>query len=162
MNLADYPLATILTVAAITVLVAVAGGLLTDIGPWYRELNKPSWQPPDWLFGPAWTIIFILAAFAAIDSYTVAPVGARQAVIWVFAINAVLNIGWSLFFFTLKSPMMALYEVVLLWLSIISIMVVIWPFSKYGPAALLPYLAWVSFAAWLNYNIVKLNAPGAA
>ena len=160
MNLASYPTSTIVVVAILTALVALAGGLLTEIGPWYRQLIKPSWQPPDWLFGPAWTVIFILAAYAAVDSYTRAPADARAAIIWVFAINAALNIAWSLFFFTLKSPMMALYEVVLLWLSIISIMVVIAPYSFNGVLALIPYTIWVSFAAWLNYNIVKLNAPG--
>lgn len=160
MNLTAYPTSTIVVVAILTALVALAGGLLTEIGPWYRELNKPSWQPPDWLFGPAWTVIFILAAYAAIDSYTAAPAEARAAVVWVFVINAALNVAWSLFFFTLKSPMMALYEVVLLWLSIISIMVVIAPYSFNGVLALIPYTIWVAFAAWLNYNIVKLNPPG--
>lgn len=160
MNPTEYPTSTIAVVAAITLLVAVAGGLLTEIGVWYRELKKPPWQPPDWLFAPAWTIIFILAAYAAIDSYTHAPAAAQAAVIVVFAINAVLNVAWSLLFFKLKSPGLALYEVVLLWLSIISIIVVIQPYSQWGPIALIPYLMWVAFAAFLNYTIVKLNAPG--
>ncbi len=156
-----YPSWTVIIVALLTAAVALAGGLLTQIGPWYRQLKKPTWQPPDWLFGPAWTIIFILAAYAAIDSYTNTSGNARTAVVVVFAINAVLNIAWSAFFFTLRSPMMALYEVVLLWLSIISIMVVISPYSPQGVYALIPYLLWVSFAAFLTYTIVQLNAPGA-
>jgi tryptophan-rich sensory protein len=160
MSFANYPLFTIVTVAVITLIVAIAGGLCTQIGPWYRALNKPSWQPPDWLFGPAWTVIFVLAAYAAIDSYTQAPPAARSAVVAVFAINAVLNVLWSFCFFTMKSPMLALYEVVLLLLSIVSIMVVIAPYSRSGVWALTAYLAWVSFAAFLNYTVVKLNAPG--
>jgi tryptophan-rich sensory protein len=155
----NYPTTTVAIVATITLVVAVAGGLLTEIGPWYRALKKPAWQPADWLFAPAWTIIFILAAYAAIDSYTHAPDGARAVIIVVFSINAVLNILWSGLFFKLRSPMMALYEVVLLWLSIITIIIVIMPYSTYGPIALLPYLVWVGFAAFLNYTIVRLNAP---
>lgn len=158
---ANYPLSTIVIVTTLIIIVAVAGALFTQIGPWYKALNKPSWQPPDWLFGPAWTVIFILTGYAAVDSYTNAPEGARKTIIIVFAINAVLNVLWSFCFFTLKSPMLALYEVVLLWLSIVSIMVVIAPFSPHGALALLAYLAWVSFAAFLNFTVVKLNAPGA-
>ena len=157
---ANYSLSTIVTVALLISIVAVVGALFTQIGPWYIGLKKPDWQPPDWLFAPAWTLIFILTGYAAIDSYTNAPEAARKAVIVVFAINAVLNVLWSFCFFTLKSPMLALYEVVLLWLSIVSIMVVIAPFSPYGALALLAYLAWVSFAAFLNFTVVKLNGPG--
>ncbi|MEM7256152.1 MAG: TspO/MBR family protein, partial [Pseudomonadota bacterium] len=115
----------------------------------------------DWLFAPAWTVIFILTGYAAVDSYTHAPLGARWVVVIVFCINAVLNVLWSFCFFTLKSPMLALYEVVLLWLSIVTIMIVIAPFSPNGALALLAYLAWVSFAAFLNFTVVKLNGPGA-
>jgi tryptophan-rich sensory protein len=158
MTIANYPLPTVLTVVVLTVLVALIGGLATVLGPWYDALKKPAWQPPDWLFGPAWTLIFLLAAYAAIDSYTQAPPTARTAIITVFAINAVLNILWSVLFFKLQSPMFALYEVVLLWLSIVSIMVVIYPYSLSGTLALVPYLAWVGFAAFLNYTIVTLNA----
>ena len=86
----------------------------------------------------------------------------RDMVIALFAINGVLNILWSVLFFTMRRPDWALIEVVLLWLSILAPMVYFLPFSWPSAALLIPYLAWVSFAAYLNRTIVRLNAPFAA
>lgn len=159
MTIAGYSIWTISIVVVITIAVAAAGAMATELGPWYAELKKPQWQPPDWLFGPAWTLIFTLAAAAAVISYTHASDSGKTAVIAVFVINAVLNILWSVLFFKLRSPMMALYEVTLLWLSIVSIMVVVMPHSRLAALLVVPYLLWVSFAGFLTYTIVKLNAP---
>jgi tryptophan-rich sensory protein len=142
---------------AVAAVVALAGGLLTDIGPWYAGLRKPTWQPPDWLFGPAWTLIFTLTAVAAALAWRDASVSARSGLMALFLLNAVLNIAWSWLFFTLRRPDWALIEVVLLWVSIAALIARIAPINGMASALLAPYLAWVSFAAFLNYTIVQLN-----
>jgi benzodiazapine receptor len=146
--------------AACAFAVAAVGGALTDIGPWYRDLVKPSFQPPDWAFGPAWTLIFALCAVAGAQSWQRAPnLRARTAVIVLFAVNAVLNVGWSLLFFRLRRPDWALLEVGLLWLSIVALILVCGRFAPRVRLLLLPYLAWVSFATLVNAEVVRLNAP---
>lgn len=133
---------------------------MTDIGPWYRALEKSSLTPPDWAFGPAWTIIYALAAIAAVLGWRAAKTSrARALIVSLFFVNAVLNIAWSFFFFRLKRPDLALAEVATLWISVLALIVFLWPHRKAAAAALAPYLAWVSFAAYLNYKVVTLNPP---
>jgi len=140
--------------------VAVAGGLATRIGPWYQQLAKPSWQPPDWLFGPVWTLIFALIAAAGVRAWWDIPPGsARNTVIALFVINGALNVLWSVLFFALRRPDWALWEVALLWLSIVALIVFIAAHSLTGAWLLVPYLVWVSFASALNWSIVRLNSP---
>jgi translocator protein len=139
--------------------VAGLGALTTDLGPWYFHLKKPSWQPPDWLFGPAWTLIFALAALAGVLYWRRDEnKDHRQRVLAAFALNAFLNTLWSLLFFRLKRPDWALYEVGFLWLSIVLLMVLLARNSQKSAWLLLPYLLWVSFASFLNLTIVNLNA----
>lgn len=136
------------------------GGLLTEIGPWYRNLRKPPWQPPDWLFGPAWTIILILAAWAGVLAWQGAPDAAgRLTVLILYAINFVLHFAWSPLFFKLRRPDWALAEVVLLWASVLALFLALRPLSEAAGWMILPYLLWVSFAAFLNLAIVRLNRP---
>jgi tryptophan-rich sensory protein len=150
---------TLVAAGGVTVL-ALAGMSLTRLGPWYYGLRKPNWQPPDWLFGPAWTIIFILeAASAVIGWQAVHSESDKTLLISSYVANGLLNMLWSLFFFTWRRPDWALYEVGFLWLSIIGMMAVLHHLA--GPAwiFLLPYLLWVSFASFLTATIVRLNAP---
>lgn len=133
---------------------------MTAIGPWYRALDKSSLTPPDWAFGPAWTIIYALAAIAAVLGWRAAKTNKTRAwLISLFFINAVLNVAWSFFFFRLMRPDVALAEVATLWFSVLALIVFLWPHRKAAAAVLTPYLAWVSFAAYLNYKIVMLNPP---
>jgi translocator protein len=151
----------VLAAASAAIVVALLGASMTDLGPWYQSLEKPSWQPPDWLFGPAWTVIFALAAMSGVAAWRAARDDAsREWVIGLFAINGVLNILWSALFFRLHRPDWALVEVVLLWASILVPIVVFVRYSKAASALLVPYLAWVSFAALLNLEIVRLNIFG--
>lgn len=138
-------------------IVSIAGGMLTDIGPWYRALVKPSWQPPDWLFGPVWTTIFILAAVSAALAWRAAGETQRRMVVILFVANGILNVGWSLLFFHLKRPLLAGLEVVLLWASIVALIWYVQRFSRPAAWLLAPYLLWVSFATVLNWTIVALN-----
>lgn len=138
--------------------VALLGGAMTDIGPWYWGLHKPSWQPPDWLFAPAWTLIFALAALSAALAWRHAPTRAtREWILALFGLNALLNVAWSAIFFRLQNPAAALVEVVLLWLSILLLIVVLPRVSRGASLLLVPYLAWVSFAGVLNWAVVQLN-----
>lgn len=149
-----------LVASSTAVLVALLGGLLTRLDDWYYALSKPAFQPPDWLFGPAWTIIFLLCVLAALDVWRrdLEP-GQRRLVVILFAVNGVLNVAWSALFFFLKRPDLALLEVAALWLSVLSLVVMLGRHSRRAGLMLLPYLAWVSFAAALNLAIVRLNAP---
>ncbi len=140
--------------------VGLIGGLSTEIGPWYRALKKPSFQPPDWLFGPAWTIIFALVAYAGAEVWQAATTpDARRLIVLAFAVNGFLNILWSILFFKFRRPDWALIEVALLWLSIVMLIAVSWGLSTRAVLALVPYLLWVSFASVLNYAAVQLNKP---
>jgi translocator protein len=144
------------------VLVAAVGAFLTDsLSHWYREeLKKPSWQPPDWAFGPAWTVIFALASW----SFYLAPrdspdQSSRLLVIGLFVLNGLANILWNPLFFKLRRPDWALMEVPFLWLSILAPIVLLWPISSTASLLLVPYLCWVTFAAYLNLAVVRLNRP---
>lgn len=150
----------VLTAAGAALLVALLGATVTDLGPWYRSLVKPEWQPPDPVFGIAWTIIFGLTAAAGVITWRRAPVGReREWTLGLFALNGFLNVFWSLLFFRLKRPDWALWEVTLLWLSIVALIIFVSRHTRLAGVLLIPYLAWVTLAAALNYEIVRLNGP---
>ena len=148
-------------VAGLTALfVAVLGSSMTDLGPWYQNLRKPSWQPPDWAFGPAWTLIFALSALsAAIAWKDTRDRGTREWILGLFALNAFLNVFWSTLFFRVKRPDWSFMEGFLLWGSVLILILFLRRFSPIASALLWPYLAWVTFAGILNWHIVQLNAP---
>lgn len=154
----------VIVAIGVALFLGAAGGLMTPIGPWYKALRKPWFQPPDWLFGPAWTIILGLAAWSAIIAWYAADGPAEQArVIALFATNAVCHFLWSPLFFRAQRPDWALVEVVFLWVSLVLLVLLLWPISHFASLLIVPYLLWVSFAAWLNRAIVTLNRPfGAA
>lgn len=140
--------------------VAVIGGTITDLGPWYEALAKPDWTPPRPVFPIAWTLIFALCALAGVSAWRAAPnARAADTVIGLFALNGFLNIGWSLLFFRLQRPDWAMYELIALWLSIAMLIYYCGRQSKLSALLLLPYLAWVTIAGALNWQIVQLNAP---
>ena len=150
------------TIAAIlwAVILGGAGGLLTTIGPWYRNLKKPPWQPPDWLFGPAWTLILGFAAWAAILAWDGAADDAgRTTIIVLYVINFVCHLLWSPLFFTFRRPDWSLLEVVFLWASVLALCICLRPFSVLASWLIVPYFIWVSFAVILNLFIVRLNGP---
>ena len=143
----------------LSVLVGGIGGAATDIGPWYYQLQKPSWQPPDWLFGPAWTTIYILTSIAGVKAWRRADEVQRRYFLGALLLNLVLNLLWSLIFFASQRPDIALLEVVPLWLSILLMMILVRGYSPVSTWLMLPYFAWVTFATYLNWTIVQLNAP---
>ena len=139
-------------------IVGGAGAVLTELGSWYRNLRKPSWQPPDWLFGPAWTTIFALTSLSAAFAWQHAQTpGDRQTIIGLLAINAFFNILWSVLFFRMRRPDWALIEAFPLWLSILAPIILFGRYSHTASWLLVPYLVWVTFAIRLNYKIIQLN-----
>lgn len=153
---------TIKLMVAVAVPLAIGGlsGLATAKGveTWYPTLAKPSFNPPAWVFGPAWTLLYILMGVALFLVWRqgLNTPGVRVALI-AFAVQLVLNALWSIIFFGMQSPGWAFVEIILLWLAIV---VTLWTFWRVVPAAgwlLAPYLAWVSFATVLNGSIWILN-----
>ena len=140
--------------------IAMLGGTITDLGPWYQGLAKPDWTPPNFLFPVAWTAIFALAAVAAVATWRAAP-NSRVAdtVIGLFALNGFLNILWSLIFFRMQRPDWAFAELLLLWLSVGALILFCGRYSRLAALALVPYIVWVSIAGALNWSIVELNGP---
>jgi translocator protein len=157
----DAPLwIPIVVSACVVMVVAAAGGVMTDVGPWYQALRKPSWNPPNWLFGPIWTTIYILVAVSAVIVWRSAQTDHDRALILgLFAINAVLGVFWNFFFFKLKRPDWALFEIALFWASIVALIVFFWRISPISSYLLIPYITWVSIASFLNFTIVRMNAP---
>ncbi|WP_417519329.1 TspO/MBR family protein [Minwuia sp.] len=141
-----------------TLAVALAGGAATTMGPWYDALTKPELQPPGWVFGPAWTTIYILTAISATLAWVATEAGAaRRNLLLLFIANGILNAAWTPLFFALQQPALALVDIGLLWLTIAALIAIIWPRRKLAAVLLFPYLAWVSFATYLNASIVALN-----
>lgn len=146
--------------AAAAMLVAGLGALMTDLGDWYRTLAQPAWKPPDWLFGPAWTTIFAMAAAAGVSAWRRAPDKAsREWMLALFAINGFLNVFWSLLYFRLRRPDWALFEVGFLWLSVLALILVLGRYSRTSAWLLAPYLVWITIAGTLNWGTVRLNGP---
>jgi benzodiazapine receptor len=133
------------------------GGLVTapSIENWYRTIAKPDWTPPNWLFGPVWTVLFIMMGVAA---WLVWKTRDRIApAMMLFGVQLALNLGWSLLFFGARSPGLALIEVVFLWGSVLLTMLAFFGRQRTAGWLFVPYLAWVSFAAILNFAIWSMN-----
>lgn len=146
--------------AATATMVALVGMTITDIGPWYHSLIQPSWAPPEAAYGVAWTAIYALTAIAGVTAWLATPSSReREWLIGLFALNGFLNVAWSLLFFQIHRPDWALDEVILLWLSVAALIVFTWRRSIVAAVLLVPYLMWVTFAGYLNMNVVHLNGP---
>jgi tryptophan-rich sensory protein len=148
-------------------LAGAVGSVITipSINRWYRTLRKPGFNPPSSVFAPVWTILYFLmgiSLYLVLDKYrsedTPPAVKTRaEKAIEVFGVQLGLNSIWSFLFFGLKSPLYGLVDIILLWISIVATIVLFAPISPVAAILLAPYIAWVSFAAVLNYSIFQLN-----
>jgi len=131
---------------------------VSSIENWYNYLNQPSFRPPNWLFGPVWTILYTLMG---ISLYRVWIKGAKKkevrAALKLFAVHLALNASWSIVFFGMRNIPLSLANIIALWILIIMVMIRFYKIDKKASLMLLPYLAWVSFATILNYSIFLLN-----
>lgn len=126
-----------------------------SVGTWYEALAKPPWNPPNWVFGPVWSVLYLLMGIALWLVWR--KIGLLAAPVVVFAVQLVLNTAWSALFFGLQNPGAAFAEIVLLWVAIAATIVVFWRATPVAGIMLLPYIAWVTFAAVLNFTIWRLN-----
>ena len=134
------------------------GSFVTSAGMnWYKTLNLPAFTPPGSFIGTVWTVLFILATISALIAWNKASGKRKTAIGIAFILNILLNVGWSGLFFGLHFVGPAIYEAALLGVSVLVLMVLIWPVSKSASWLLAPYLAWVSFATFLTYTIWSLN-----
>jgi len=136
-----------------------AGSLSTGSNSnWYQNLNKPSFNPPDWVFGPVWTALYIMMGISA---FLIWQKGLNNNAVKIallfFIIQLILNAIWTPLFFGLKSPILAFTEIILLWFGISLTIVKFYTLSKPASFLLIPYILWVTFAAFLNFSIVLLN-----
>lgn len=128
----------------------------SSIPTWYTTLEKPFFNPPNWVFGPVWTLLYALQAVAFYIILTRRH-PSQQLAIAVFVMQSIGNLGWSLIFFGLRAPLAALIEIIILWGLILTTIMIFKQLSPKASGLLWPYLAWVSFAAILNAAIVILN-----
>jgi benzodiazapine receptor len=136
---------------------AAMGGFFVSIGEWYSRLNKPTWNPPSWVFGPAWTLLYLMMGVAAWLVWREGGWRAQRRALVLFLVQLVLNALWTPLFFGLHQPGLAFADIVLLWLTVALTAFVFWQVSRPAGLLLLPYLAWVTFAAVLNFTIWRMN-----
>lgn len=138
---------------------AAVGALATRprVEPWYAALAKPSWTPPDWVFGPVWTVLYIAMAVAAWLIWRQKGWAGAKVPLLVFAVQLALNMAWSWLFFWLRNPGLGFADILLLWVAIAATLLAFWRRSAAAGILLAPYLAWVTFAAALNFSIWQLN-----
>lgn len=136
---------------------AASTGAAFPPGEWYEHLVKPSWRPPNWLFAPAWTILYLTIAVSGWLVWRDIGFAAAALPLTVYAVQLVLNAAWTPIFFGLHRLDLAFFEIVLLWLSIIATIALFHPLNAGAAWLLVPYLAWVTFAAALNLAIWRLN-----
>jgi tryptophan-rich sensory protein len=135
------------------------GSLFTarSVSTWYLTLSKPSFNPPNWVFGPVWTALFLLMGISLYLVWMQEASAMRTLGLWLFLAQLVLNIGWSALFFGLRSPGLALIEIIVLWLLIAGTAIAFWQVSRPAALLLVPYLLWVGFATVLNAAIYMRN-----
>jgi tryptophan-rich sensory protein len=148
--------ALFVAIAATTFAVAGVGGFATapEILGWNAHLAKPSFYPPNWIFGPVWTLLY---AFMAVAAWRVARQGRALLELAAYALQLALNLAWPLIFFGGHLVGAALLEIGLLWLAVAGTLILFWRRDRPAGLLFVPYLAWVSFAALLNAAIWRLN-----
>ncbi len=152
----------VLKLAASILLCQVAGflgSLFTTpaIPTWYQTLKKPPFTPPNWIFSPVWISLFVMMGISLFLVWRRQGQPYVKTALILFFAQLILNILWSIAFFGLKSPLLGLIDIVLLWFAILITILIFFKVSRWAGGLLLPYLLWVSFAALLNFSLWTLN-----
>lgn len=137
---------------------AAAGGAFVSVDGWYSTLARPVWNPPDWIFGPVWTTLYCLMAVAAWRVWQHGGWKAQRKPLLLYLVQWALNAAWTPLFFGLHRPGLAFAEIVPLALAVLATGVAFGKADRVAGILMLPYALWVSFAAFLNYTIWRLNA----
>jgi translocator protein len=134
-------------------------GLLTadNIPGWYAFLNKPAFNPPDYLFGPVWTGLYLLMGLSLFLVWRSSPGAGRNRALIIFSVQLVLNFSWTFIFFHFRQPGWAFFEIVLVWISVLAMIMFFYRINKIAAVLQIPYILWVSFASALNGMIWWLN-----
>ncbi len=141
---------------------AASSGAFFKPGAWYEGLAKPWWRPPNWLFPPAWTLLFCMIAASGWFVWRKAGFAGAALPLTLYGVHLVVNAIWSGLFFGLRRMDLAFANICVLWLSILALIVLFAPIDALAAWLLVPYLAWVSFAACLNLTMWQMNRPVAA
>lgn len=143
----------------IVAVAAIIGGQFTSssVGSWYRQLVKPSSTPPSWIFGPVWTTLYAMMAIAAWMIWKQEGFSGARIALAAFLVQLFLNVAWSGLFFGLRRPLLGLVDIAFLWIAIVVTMVLFFRREVVAGVLLIPYLLWVSFAAFLNFRLWQLN-----
>lgn len=136
---------------------ASALGAIFKPGSWYAQLAKPTWNPPGWVFGPVWTLLYAMMAVAAWRVWKRGGFALQRRPLGMFFLQLALNAAWTPLFFGLQMPGLAFAEIVLLWLAIVGAIVAFHRVDRLAAILLWPYLGWVTFASALNYALWRLN-----
>ncbi len=148
------------SLAAVSAAAAVGGaGTAAGVRTWYPSLDRPSWRPPDEVFGPVWSVLYACNAISAWLVWRANPTQSRPA-LSLYGAQLALNAAWPLLFFGLKRPGMALIEIALLWVAIAATVAAFARRHRVAAALLLPYLLWVTFALVLNGELWRRNSRG--
>ncbi len=139
--------------------IAGIGGAVTagSVDTWYRTLDKPSFTPPDWVFGPAWSILYAAMAVAAWRVWRRTGFTGGRTALTLFAVQLLLNAAWSILFFGGHYTGLALADILLLWLAIVATAFAFWRIDRVAGFLFVPYVLWVGYAAALNLTIWLLN-----
>ncbi len=148
----------IICIAIPLIIGAVSGFFTAEAIPnWYAGLQKPAFNPPNWIFGPVWTTLYVLMGISLYMIVGLPASEERTQAIWIFGLQMLLNFTWSFIFFKWQRPSWAFAEIILLWISILWMIVSFYKLKPVAGLLQLPYIAWVSFASMLNYAIWQLN-----
>ncbi len=137
--------------------VAASMGAFFRPGNWYERLAKPSWRPPNWLFAPVWTVLYLAIAVSGWLVWRGDGFAGAALPLAIYAVQLALNAAWTPIFFGMHRLGAAFVEIVLLWASIAATIILFYPLDVLSALLLLPYLAWVSFASALNFSVWQLN-----
>jgi len=140
------------------VFAAASSGAIFKPDAWYRDLAKPPWTPPDWVFPLGWTAIYLLIAVAGWRVWLADAGEPKAAALAIYGLQLVLNAGWSAIFFGLRRIDLAMLELVMLWIAVAANILLFLPIDKIAGLLLLPYLGWVTFAGCLNATVWRMNA----
>ncbi len=143
----------------ISILIAQAAGIIgsiftvSSVKDWYTTLDKPAWNPPSWIFGPVWTTLYTLMGIASYLVWRKIDASGAKFALTLYGIQLGLNALWSILFFGLKQPGVAFAEIIILLLFIIITTVLFWRINSLAGALMIPYIAWVIFASYLNFTL---------
>lgn len=135
----------------------VGGAASINAGPFYSQLERPAWAPPSSVFGPVWTLLYLLMAVAAWQVWRAAAVQKTRLALALFVVQLAFNALWSWLFFGWRLGGAAFVDVLVLWILVVATVVAFWRIRPLAGALLLPYLFWVTFAAALNYSVWRMN-----